>query len=143
MAAAANQQNAADGLGQLRLHDFEFCERLGSGASGAVFRVVHKASGGVFVIKCIKLALDSGTSDRRGAKSRMTRESVLREVSALAALKSDYVIRHYATFFDSDAFYILIEHAARGSLAEEIARRRAADLRFRWPQRTCLRAWMS
>lgn len=106
---------AAAGLGSLtvpqatELHEPEgqglsqymVTEKLGEGTYGKVYKVVDKATGGIFALKKIKIVYED-----EGVPS-----TAIREISLLKECDHVNVIKLYQVFSDTTALYLLFEHA--------------------------------
>eukprot|EP01052_Picozoa_sp_SAG31_P043788 SAG31_NODE_7412_length_1696_cov_1.253601_1_plen_200_part_00 len=100
------------------LKDFEFQEKIGSGAFGTVYRVRRKVDGNVYVIKKVKIL----------TMSRKEQESAINEVRIMASLDSPYVIKYYDSFIDGDSLNIVMELAEKGNLAVMLKKARIKGL---------------
>lgn len=100
------------------LKDFEFQEKIGSGAFGTVYRVRRKVDGNVYVIKKVKILM----------MSRKEQESAINEVRIMASLDNPYVIKYYDSFIDGDSLNIVMELAEKGNLGVMLKKARSKGL---------------
>ena len=88
-----------------RLSDFTLVRKLGKGGFGSAY-LVHRISDGAEL--CLKrIPMNTGAQIEREAKM-------------LSELNSQYIIKYHGSFVESGYFYILMEYAAEGSLADLI-----------------------
>ena len=98
----------ADGRETYRLSDFTIVRKLGQGGFGSAY-LARRNSDGLDV--CLKsVALNNGTSEQQ----------IVREATMLSELQNDNVIKYYGSFVESGSFFIVMEYASEGSLAEII-----------------------
>ena len=98
----------ADGRETYRLSDFTIARKLGQGGFGSAY-LARRNSDGLDV--CLKsVALNNGTSEQQ----------IVREATMLSELQNDNVIKYYGSFVESGNFFIVMEYASEGSLAEII-----------------------
>ena len=91
------------------LSDFTIVKKLGAGGFGTA-SLVRRNSDGVEV--CLKgIRLGNGVSE----------QAIEREAKMLSELNSEYIIKYSGSFVESGQFYIIMEYAAEGSLADMIA----------------------
>lgn len=92
-------------------NDFELFEKVGQGAQGAVFRAKHIPTGDIVAVKVIDVScLD--------AKER---QSVLREVEVLAAMKIDphpNVLLYRESFVKEESLHIVLDWCDGGTLLD-------------------------
>ena len=90
--------------------DYEWLEQLGVGSYGTVTKVRKLIDGWMYAIKKSNVILCTENE----------RKNALREVFALAAIQSPFVVRYYHSFIEDDHLYILTELCSGGSLAERV-----------------------
>ena len=88
------------------LDDYRILDELGSGAFGAVFKVMHKISKKYFVIKKVSL----------GHLTKAMQQEALVEVKMLQELSHPNIIEYSTCFVQSQQLYIVTECAERGDL---------------------------
>ena len=92
-----------------RLSDFMIVKELGKGAFGTTFLASRNLDP---VEVCLKeIPLTNGVSP----------QEIEREAKMLSELNYKHIIRYYGSFVESGKFYIVMEYAAEGNLAEMIA----------------------
>ena len=91
-----------------RLTDFTIFRKLGEGGFGSAY-LAHRNSDEVEV--CLKVVpLNKGVSE----------EEIEREARMLSSLHSEHIIKYYGSFVESGDFFIVMEYAREGSLADLI-----------------------
>ena len=91
------------------LSEFTIVKKLGEGGFGSAY-LARRNSDGVEV--CLKrIHLNKGLS----------KQAIEREAKILSDLNSEYIIKYYGSFVESGNFYIIMEYAAEGSLADMLA----------------------
>ena len=92
-----------------KLSDFTIIQPLGEGGFGTAFLARRNLDG---VELCLKeIPLTNGVSP----------QEIKREAKMLSQLNYKHIIRYYGSFVESGKFYIVMEYAAEGNLAEMIA----------------------
>ena len=91
-----------------KFSDFEIIEPLGAGGFGSAY-LARQVSDGMEV--CLKkIPLNNGVSSQQ----------VEREAKMLSELNDEHIIKYYGSFVESGYFYIVMEYAREGSLADLI-----------------------
>ncbi|KAJ9463078.1 Mitogen-activated protein kinase kinase 1 [Diplonema papillatum] len=98
--------------------DMDSAVRIGSGSSGRVFECMHKPSGQLIVVKVIDV--DEGRA----------RTEIIKELEALYADKSRFIVEFYGAFFHEGSIYIALERMD-GSLLD------AVQLTGKVPENVC------
>ena len=92
-----------------QLTDFTIIKKLGKGGFGSAY-LSHRNSDGMQV--CLKIIpLNNGVSPQQ----------IEREAKMLSELNNEHIIKYYGSFVESGSFYIVMEYAEEGSLAEMTA----------------------
>ena len=92
----------------LQLSDFTIIRRLGEGGFGKVYLACRNPDKLEVCLKVIPL--------RYG----LSQQDVEQEAKILSELKHENIIGYYGSFVESGKFYIVMEYAAEGSLADRI-----------------------
>ena len=93
----------------LQISDFKIIRTLGEGGFGKVYLARRNLDN---VKVCLKeITLRYGVSQ----------QDVEREAKTLSELKHENIIGYYGSFVESGKFYIVMEYASEGSLADRIA----------------------
>ena len=79
------------------IKDYKIIEKLGQGAYGTVFKVLNKKDNNIYIIKQILL---------KHAKL----DELQKESNILSKIKSDYIVKYYASFVDNENFNIVMEY---------------------------------
>ena len=91
------------------LSDFEIIGPLGEGGFGSAYLARRNSDELEVCLKAIPL--------RRG----VSEQKIEREAKMLSELNYEHIIQYYGSFAESGQFYIVMEYAREGSLAEMIA----------------------
>lgn len=86
---------------------FKVQEQLGEGASGAVFRAVHRETKKVVAIKRMQVGVNNVTA-------------TVKEIKIMKDLKSPYTLKYYGCYNKDDAIWIIMEYCDGGSLQDII-----------------------
>jgi serine/threonine kinase 3 len=86
---------------------FKVQEQLGEGASGAVFRAVHRETKKVVAIKKMQVGVNNVTA-------------TVKEIKIMKDLKSAYTLKYYGCYNKDDAIWIIMEYCDGGSLQDII-----------------------
>lgn len=86
---------------------FKVQEQLGEGASGAVFRAVHRETKKVVAIKKMQVGVNNVTA-------------TVKEIKIMKDLKSPYTLKYYGCYKKDDAIWIIMEYCDGGSLQDII-----------------------
>ena len=90
------------------LSDFTIIKELGKGGFGRAYLVRRNSDGVELCLKEIPL------------KEGVCSEETEREAKMLSELNHEHIIKYYGSFIESGNFYIIMEYAAEGSLADMI-----------------------
>ena len=108
----------ADGMPSLKntryFTDFEEICEIGGGAFGMVYRVKNRLDGRSYAIKKIPLAVGS---DPR--KAQLQKNKVLREVTTLASLQHQYIVRYFQSWIGEDHLTVAPGDLASSSGSDE------------------------
>ena len=91
-----------------RLSDFTIIRKLGKGGFGSVYLASRISDGVELCLKEIPL------------KKGVCSEETEREAKMLSELNNEHIIKYYGSFVESGNFYIVMEYAGEGSLADLI-----------------------
>ena len=91
-----------------QLSDFTIVRKLGKGGFGEAYLACRNSDGIEVCLKVVSL------------NNRVSEEEIEREARILSSLKDDHVIKYYGSFVDLENYYIVMEYAREGSLAELI-----------------------
>ena len=92
-----------------KLSDFTIIKELGKGGFGTVY-LARRNSDELEV--CLKeIPLNKGVSE----------QEIELEAKMLSEFNYEHIIRYYGSFIESGNFYIVMEYATEGSLADMIA----------------------
>jgi serine/threonine kinase 3 len=113
--APADVMTPKDGIKQLQREFssrdpekvFKVQEQLGEGASGAVFRAVHRETKKVVAIKKMQVGVNNVTA-------------TVKEIKIMKDLKSPYTLKYYGCYNKDDAIWIIMEYCDGGSLQDII-----------------------
>jgi len=86
---------------------FKVQEQLGEGASGAVYRAVHRETKKVVAIKKMQVGVNNVTA-------------TVKEIKIMKDLKSPYTLKYYGCYNKDDAIWIIMEYCDGGSLQDII-----------------------
>ena len=96
------------------LGDYELLECVGKGSQGSVYRVAHRATGRISVLKRAELDADDPT----------LRASALREAETLGSLRHACVVRYEESFVEVEGqctyICIVMEHCDGGDLHRRV-----------------------
>ena len=92
-----------------KLSDFTILKRLGKGGFGTAYLVRRNSDELEVCLKEIPL------------NKVVSKQKIEGEAKMLSELNSAHVIKYYGSFAESWNFYIVMEYAAEGSLADMIA----------------------
>ncbi|KAG0417532.1 putative spindle assembly checkpoint kinase like protein [Dictyocoela roeselum] len=93
------------------IDDFEIGRPLGRGNFGRVFLAREKRNGYIVALKIIKKS-----SVRDQTQARLIR----REIEIHSHLVSEYILRMFGYFHDSENLYLILEYAGGGELFQEL-----------------------
>ena len=91
-----------------KLTDFTLLWKLGKGGFGSAYLARRKSDGMEVCLKVV--SRNNGLSE----------EEIEREARMLSSLHSEHIIKYYGSFVESGKFYIVMEYASEGSLADLI-----------------------
>ena len=91
-----------------KLSDFTTIKHLGKGGFGRAYLVRRNSDEVELCLKEIPL------------KEGVCSEETEREAKMLSGLKDQHIIKYYGSFIESGTFYIVMEYAAKGNLADMI-----------------------
>lgn len=96
---------------ELHFEDFTLEKRLGDGAFGQVWRVLHKATQRIYAVKQV-------------AKAKVSQmlPQFKREVFIMYQLKHPHIIKLFNHFEDSEHFYLIMELAEGGNLFNRLTK---------------------
>ena len=86
---------------------FKVQEQLGEGASGAVYRAVHRETKKVVAIKKMQVGVNYVTA-------------TVKEIKIMKDLKSPFTLKYYGCYNKDDAIWIIMEYCDGGSLQDII-----------------------
>jgi len=115
VAAPVDAMTPKDGIKQLQREFssrdpekvFKVQEQLGEGASGAVFRAVHRETKKVVAIKKMQVGVNNVTA-------------TVKEIKIMKDLKSPFTLKYYGCYNKDDAIWIIMEYCDGGSLQDII-----------------------
>ncbi|CAG2110230.1 unnamed protein product [Medioppia subpectinata] len=82
---------------------FENLEEIGRGGFGTVYKVVHKLEDEVYAIK--KLVMNANVEKKK--------QKILKEVKSLAKLDSNFVVKYYNSWLESNHLFIQMEFCSQ------------------------------
>ena len=88
--------------------DFEIIKKLGSGAFGAVFKVISKKNKKIYAMK--KADLSKFKKDSRAL------QLILNESKFLKVLSHPHIMKYYTSFTEGNYLYLIVEYAENGDL---------------------------
>ena len=91
------------------LLDFTVIRKLGAGGFGSAYLARRNSDEEEVCLKVLPLSAVA------------SEQEIQREARMLSELNNEYIIRYYGSFVESEHFYIMMEYAKGGSLAEMIA----------------------
>ena len=91
------------------LSDFTTIRKLGKGSFGTAYLVRRNSDDLAVCLKEIPL------------RREVSQQEIEREAKALSDITDKHIIRYYGSFVENGHFYIIMEYAGEGSLAEMIA----------------------
>lgn len=94
---------------------FKVQEQLGEGASGAVFRAVHRETKKVVAIKRMQVGVNNVTA-------------TVKEIKIMKDLKSPFTLKYYGCYNKDDAIWIIMEYCDGGSLQDIIDARENEEI---------------
>jgi serine/threonine protein kinase len=94
---------------------FKVQEMLGEGASGAVFRAVHRETKKVVAIKKMQVGVNNITS-------------TVKEIKIMKDLKSPFTLKYYGCYQKDDYIWIIMEYCDGGSVQDMIDMRENEDV---------------
>ena len=94
---------------------FKVQEQLGEGASGAVFRAVHRETKKVVAIKRMQVGVNNVTA-------------TVKEIKIMKDLKSAFTLKYYGCYNKDDAIWIIMEYCDGGSLQDIIDARENEEI---------------
>jgi hypothetical protein len=105
------------------------------GSGGIVYRVKKEFSGEPFVLKCSAIPEDPPKPQNNQSKPIIPYKQRFEEVIACwkkAMNMSDYIVKYINHWYDDiqSYSYILMEYCPRGSLADEISKRKEENKKF-------------
>ena len=92
----------------LKSSDFTVIRPLGNGGFGSAFLARQNSDGIEVCLKAIPL------------RPGLSEEQIEREATMLSELNNEHIIKYYGSFVESESFYIVMEYAGEGSLADLI-----------------------
>ena len=92
----------------LKKHGFSFISKLGAGGFGVVIKVKHEISGQFYAVKILR------------KREKSDPENILREIKAIASLKSLNIIRYNYSFVEDGELYLVMEFCSEGSLRDRL-----------------------
>lgn len=95
-------------MGTVRLTDFEELKQIGEGSFGSVFKVKHRKSGDIYVLKKVS-TVGMTYQDRVDAK---------KEFMIHKTLQSPYIVKYESHFMDKNWICILLEFMDGGDLGQ-------------------------
>jgi len=101
-----------DGGRRSQKSDFDILGKLGSGSYGVVYKVLRKQDQNTYVIKSVRIA----------ELSPAEQDEAINEVSLLARLDSQHVVRYFDSFLEAGTLYIVMEFCNQGDLQGMIKR---------------------
>mmetsp|Transcript_8064 Transcript_8064/g.23104 ORF Transcript_8064/g.23104 Transcript_8064/m.23104 type:complete len:395 (-) Transcript_8064:110-1294(-) len=99
--------NVVDTGFDVSLDDLEEKGVVGSGSSGVVRKVKHKATGELLVLKVIQFDVQSD----------QLRKQITQELRMLHSTNNPYVVRYYQSFFENGSITAVMEYMDGGTLA--------------------------
>lgn len=91
--------------------EYQFCDRIGEGAYGFVYKTLHKKMKCYRAIKAIK-------------KSSIDEKSFFNEINILKTVDHPNIIRLFETYYDTGFYYMVEEYCSGGDLYDYIKRQR-------------------
>ena len=91
-----------------KISDFTIVKQLGKGGFGKAYLARRNSDGIEVCLKEIPL------------NRSISKQSIEREAKIMSELNNQYIIRYYGSFVESENFYIVMEYANEGSLADMI-----------------------
>lgn len=88
------------------LTDFVILSDIAKGSNGKIYKVRTKNNDNIYIMKKIDL---SGMNKR-------TQEEAIREAKILRKVSHPHIIKFYASFFEKNCLYIIMEYAEGGDL---------------------------
>lgn len=93
---------------KLSLQDFEIQNKLGSGSFGIVFKIKHKETGKIYVLKQVNTAKMSYSEKKEAQK-----ETVIHKT-----LDNKYIVKYMAHFLENKKINIILEFCEGGDLGK-------------------------
>ena len=90
---------------------YDIIEKLGKGAFGSVYKVIHKVTGKIRALKIINESFIKFQDDEK---------EFLKEIELLANLDHPSIIKVFEYFYKNKNFYVIQEYCKGGELYEEI-----------------------
>ncbi|WIA32642.1 hypothetical protein OEZ86_003444 [Tetradesmus obliquus] len=121
-AAGSPSSSSRQGSSQsgIALDDLQEIAVIGRGSSGVVKKVLHKPSGGIYVLKVINF--DMGCEQ--------VRRQVTTEVRAMDGARHPHIVSYHQSYFANGAMTILMEFMDGGSLWDVLQRHKAIPGRY-------------
>lgn len=99
-------------LSQDRLSSFEEIAQIGEGSFGSVFKVRHRLTGDIYVLKKIS-TVGMTYADRADAR---------KEFMIHKTIKSEYIVKYESHFNDKNCICIILEYMDGGDLGQYLKR---------------------
>ncbi len=111
-------EEAVESITRSSIKDFDVISRLGSGSFGTVFKVRRRIDSVLYVLKSVRIV----------ELSFKEQSEAINEVTILAQMDSDYVVKYYDSFIGSDCLYIVMEYCNKGDLQNLIKKAKERSL---------------
>ena len=90
------------------LSAFKINQKLGTGGFGSTYLSDRNSDGLKVCLKVVSL------------RNGLSEQEIEREATLLSEFNNEHIIRYYGSFAESGYFYIVMEYAAKGNLADMI-----------------------
>jgi len=111
-------EDVVESITRSSIKDFDVISRLGSGSFGTVFKVRRRIDSVLYVLKSVRIV----------ELSFKEQSEAINEVTILAQMDSDYVVKYYDSFIGSDCLYIVMEYCNKGDLQNLIKKAKERSL---------------
>ncbi len=118
MDAKGGEEVGESSITRSSIKDFDVISRLGSGSFGTVFKVRRRIDSVLYVLKSVRIV----------ELSFKEQSEAINEVTILAQMDSDYVVKYYDSFIGSDCLYIVMEYCNKGDLQNLIKKAKERSL---------------